>query len=145
MWLREMEAEQSDRGNVDLLKSHDAPRALGQDQSGGRESRADAMEVEQELVTRKLAGKLPFAETCGECRVKSSAGIAERRAVGVVQSDADTPLEKALFSIKAGFETACSFGLDAFFPKKADVSVKSKSVREGAKGFRVCSNRLQWG
>ena len=81
------------------------------------------MEVEQELVTRELAGKLPFAETCGESRVKSSAGIAQRRAVGVVQSDADTALEKALFSIKAGLETARGAGVDTFFLKEADVSV----------------------
>jgi len=56
-------------------------------------------------------------------RVKSSAGIAERRAVGVVQSDADTALEKALFSIKAGLETARGFGMDAFFPKEVDVGL----------------------
>ncbi len=81
------------------------------------------MEVEQELVTRELAGKLPFAETCGESRVKSSAGIAQRRAVGVVQSDADTALEKALFSIKAGLEVVCGFRVDAFFSKEVDVGV----------------------
>ena len=121
--LREMEAEQGVGGNVDLVKSHYAPRALGQDHSRGGELRTDAMKVEQELVTGELPGKLPFAETCGECRVKSSAGIAERQAVGVVQSDADTALEKALFWIKAGLETTRGFGMDAFFPKEADVSV----------------------
>ncbi len=49
----EMDAEESNGGNVDLVESHDAPRALGQDESGGRESRTDTVEVEQELVTRE--------------------------------------------------------------------------------------------
>lgn len=49
----EMDAEESNGGNVDLVESHDAPGALGQDESGGRESRTDTVEVEQELVTRE--------------------------------------------------------------------------------------------
>jgi len=54
LWLRKMDAEKSDGGNIDLLESHDAPRALGQDQSRDGELRADAVEVEQKLVTGEL-------------------------------------------------------------------------------------------
>ena len=51
-------------------------------------------------------------------RVKASAGITEGRAGGIVQSDADTSFEEALVAIKSGLETACSFGVDALFPKE---------------------------
>ena len=56
-------------------------------------------------------------------RVKASAGITEGQAGGIVQSDADTSFEEAVVAIQSGFETACSFRVDALFPKEVDIGV----------------------
>jgi len=84
LWLGEMEAEQSDGGHIDLVESHDAPGTLGQNEGGGREPKADSVEVEQDLIAWKPRREFPFSEACGELRVQASAGVAEGRAFWVV-------------------------------------------------------------
>ena len=136
-----MSTEQSDGGNTELVKAHDAPRALDNAQAPMKEI-GDTVESVEDVSFWKFCWELPLAIGRGLLAVESSSKITEGVAGRIVETDTDAVLEEAGSVVGAGLEVAgCIWG-NTLLMKEGRVVVEEEASGIGTKGLQGPRKKL---
>ncbi len=128
-----MNPEQRHGRNADRVQTHDAPRTLHHRQPL-LQARIDAVEAVQDLAFRQARGELPLPLLPDLLWIESAAGIADRTALGIMESDCDAPLEETRALVGPGLEAQGRLEIDPLVREQGGVRMESQLSSIGLTG-----------